>query len=1529
MRKAWSIFRAVMSVLLLLAVLMPAGIYVVLSTPAVQDGMRRVAAEELSRLLGAEVGIGRIEIHPFNRLSVGDMSLTLADGDTVARIDRVSAGFELRHLLMTGEIIVDYALLDGAALAVSRDSMGAPLNIQPVIDRLRSDRSDEEPSNFDLKISTVVVRNMSASYDVLDRAPADSGRFAPSHIKVEQLSLNAYIPQLSRDCYAAEIDHLSLRERSGFELTNLQLSASVDSTALRVSGLSLALPSSSLSLRPIVVPTSGIKGLPKALRSTPTRIATAAYCEIYPPDLAAFVPILADLDSRFSLRLDAEGCAEGLSIKHLSVSEPATHALSLSLGADVDGLACPDSLTFRLDRLSAIVRGPETAAIGGSLLPAAVKSMLMRLPAQALSLKGSGTASAASVSLKSDGSAGSAEVDATIRRPHGARSMAVKFEGEVGKLNLGLLSASKALGLADAGFAGDLSLNGSRSCGSIGMQLRRLDALGYSYSGIQLDGRLLNSTEAEISLTADDPAASLAIAASAGFGRDKYVIGNITARDIDLDTLGLYKRRPGLKLNADAEIAMACTGIDDIEGSVELRRAEWTDSSGKGLVLPPMTIEAEPGGITPGIEISSERINASISGPYRISTLLPSLKQMAATSLPALFPADDAPERSAKKRRRPAKAPERPDYSGNDFTFDIYLNDVDTICNFFALPVAPLGHMTVNGFVSHRRGTAAASVDMPFLRQGSNKIIDNTLVDIRLDTASHSGRIYLTSEIPTQKGTMAVAGLIGSSDNRIDTRIDWKIERRIPLNGTIDFSTLLLRENAADPLGAELHFNPGTINFGDEVWQIKPSRLSYNPPELKVENFALDTGSQSIEIDGRVGASESDSIEVRLAAISLLPIFETLEIDNVLISGQATGTFSGHSLLSPAPHLSCRRLHVDSIGYNRCTIGCADVAARWDNDKKAFSLDADVVEPAGARSRIEGDIFPLREALNLRFHAKHVRVGFLKPFMSAFSSDISGHASGYARLFGTFKEIDLEGDIFAENLKMGVDFTNTTYATSDSVHLRPGLILVDNATVYDVNGHSARLSGRVTHRFFKEPHFRFDLSGARDFLSYNVNSRQNPDWWGTIYGNGGATIAGRPGIVDIGVRMSTAPGSHFTFVLSDRRDADEYKFITFRDVTPDSLRPAAPHNDFIPASVQRLRQRKTQAVDESTSAFVLDLNVDITPEARMTLVMDPVSGDEIKANGAGDLRLTYNSLDNDMRMYGTYTLESGNYNFTLQDIIIKDFTIKADSKISFNGDPYDAALDLEAYYALNANLSDLDESFLQDKELNRTNVPVHALMKVTGDISQPAIDFDLEFPTLTSDTYRKVRSIVSTRDMMNRQIIYLLALNRFYTPDYMASTTKGNELFSVASSTISSQLGSMLGKLSENWSIAPNLRSDRGDFSDVEVDVALSSRLLNNRLLFNGNFGYRDKSMNTNQFIGDFDVEYLLNRRGTWRLKAYNRYNDRNYYVRSAQTTQGIGIMFKRDFDDIFSFIRRLRKKATPPEAEATTDSVEVKIPAE
>lgn len=163
---------------------------------------------------------------------------------------------------------------------------------------------------------------------------------------------------------------------------------------------------------------------------------------------------------------------------------------------------------------------------------------------------------------------------------------------------------------------------------------------------------------------------------------------------------------------------------------------------------------------------------------------------------------------------------------------------------------------------------------------------------------------------------------------------------------------------------------------------------------------------------------------------------------------------------------------------------------------------------------------------------------------------------------------------------------------------------------------------------------------------------------------------------------------------------------------------------------------------------------------------------------------------------------------------------------------------------------------------------------------------------------------------MNRQIVYLLALNRFYTPDYMGTDGSNNELASVASTTLSTQLSSMLGELTPGWSFSPYFRTERGDFSDMEVDLALSSTLLNNRLVLNGNLGYRDRATSSTTFIGDFDIEYMLNRSGTLRLKAYNHFNDQNYYLRSALTTQGVGIIFKRDFNHFLPGIFR-RKKGT------------------
>ncbi len=74
-------------------------------------------------------------------------------------------------------------------------------------------------------------------------------------------------------------------------------------------------------------------------------------------------------------------------------------------------------------------------------------------------------------------------------------------------------------------------------------------------------------------------------------------------------------------------------------------------------------------------------------------------------------------------------------------------------------------------------------------------------------------------------------------------------------------------------------------------------------------------------------------------------------------------------------------------------------------------------------------------------------------------------------------------------------------------------------------------------------------------------------------------------------------------------------------------------------------------------------------------------------------------MDGDIKLYGSYVLEKGSYNFSLQDIITRDFSIKEGSRVSFHGDPMATNLDISAIYSLSANLLDLDENFANDKRI--------------------------------------------------------------------------------------------------------------------------------------------------------------------------------------------------------------------------------------
>ena len=302
--------------------------------------------------------------------------------------------------------------------------------------------------------------------------------------------------------------------------------------------------------------------------------------------------------------------------------------------------------------------------------------------------------------------------------------------------------------------------------------------------------------------------------------------------------------------------------------------------------------------------------------------------------------------------------------------------------------------------------------------------------------------------------------------------------------------------------------------------------------------------------------------------------------------------------------------------------------------------------------------------------------------------------------------------------------------------------------------------------------------------------------------------------------------------------------------------------------------------------------------------MDQTTNDYITLRGEGELHATYFNKGG-FQMFGTYRVTEGTYGLTVQNVIKKNFIFNEGGTIVFGGDPYDAQLNLQAQHTVNGvSLSDLNVG----RSFSNT-VRVNCLMNITGQPRAPIIDFDLEIPNVNADENQMVRSIINGQEEMNQHVVYLLAVGRFY-PQGANNADTGNEngpsktslaMQSLLSGTLSGQINSVLGQVikSNNWSFGANISTGDEGWNNAEYEGLVSGRLFNNRLLINGQFGYRDNTKTANpSFIGDFDIRYLLFPNGNLALKIYNQTNDR-YFTKSSLNTQGLGIIMKKDFDGI------------------------------
>jgi hypothetical protein len=324
-------------------------------------------------------------------------------------------------------------------------------------------------------------------------------------------------------------------------------------------------------------------------------------------------------------------------------------------------------------------------------------------------------------------------------------------------------------------------------------------------------------------------------------------------------------------------------------------------------------------------------------------------------------------------------------------------------------------------------------------------------------------------------------------------------------------------------------------------------------------------------------------------------------------------------------------------------------------------------------------------------------------------------------------------------------------------------------------------------------------------------------------------------------------------------------------------------------------------VNISPGSVEIDLLIHATPEAKAQMIYNTQITDIIKAQGEGTLRFGMDKAEN-ISLSGNFTVEQGEYLFTLQDVIKRRFTLESGGSITWSGDPYKAVLDLKAVYKLKASLYELMMGSVEDIS-SKQRIPVECKILLTGDLMRPDINLSIVFPVIEERLRDELQQFFSTQEDMNRQMLSLLVLGKFYTPDfvrgnYTPTANNTNFIGNTASDLFSSQLSNWLSQINKDVNVGFNYRPSN-QLTNDEIELALSTQIFNDRVRINGNIGNNVNPNKTtgNELVGDFEIEVKLTHNGKLQLKAYNRSNN-NLIYETAPYTQGLGVSYKEDYNN-------------------------------
>lgn len=1455
-----------------------------LNMPAVQEYAKNFVVKELKNKIGTELGIGRLHFQPFNTIELDSVYLYDQSNEKVLMVEKLSASIDLLALL-NKKVVINSAWLSNFDIHLSKQTSEAPLNIQYIIDAFKPD-SSKPKSKIEIKISSINLLDGDFFYTIKDK-PRKENVFDPNNIHVSSLEAKIALKSIASDSLNIQVKKLQLKEQSGLEISDLTFRLLSQEKKISIKGFNLELPSSSLIFNKCEIDlTQTDDSLSAFEQATLNCIIADSY--ISPKDISPLVPALDHFNDAITLRASISGSINNIAISDLSLS----YGEKMNLISNIEVRDIRDKsrmyILGSIDDFTIPVQDAERLINNLSKNKTKLPKELINLGTISFQGDVSGYLNQLTAFGNFETSLGIIKTDILFGfNPKEGISSYVQGKVYTNEFQLGKLLNNKSLDKASLNISVDLQKPERGSItGNAKGTISHFDYQGYTYSDITLDANY-DGLRVDGNLNINDPNGTLSINGLFDLSDKQLPELNFRARieNVQLDVLNIRKDLQHSYLSLAINANFKGKNIDNMEGSLSIDSIDFIRED-KVFYMNKLLINASGEGTDRKLKITSDLLNGEVLGAYSFTTIGKSVLKTLNLYIPALI---------AQQEKK------KPDEKQNNLSFNFQIANTEKLSAILKLPVTVIETATIEGFYNNISDRFKVEVFTPNIKAAGMNIkaghilVKNSQNDEGISMLKDTIHANISARILGKKNTINDIAINSKvSHNLVETYISLVNDGKQKAKGDFSISTLFTR-NEKEPLKISFDILPSELLLNNATWRMDKSKIIIQDGIYSVDNFLVfnEDGSQEIKINGRYSdKNDNDILKTELKNINLEYIFQTLAIDVLRFGGSATGSLF-LSTIEKKPYANTR-LEITDFKFNGTELGKLNIFSDLDDETNKVMLEGLILSKENKKTELNGFIDPINSALSLNFEADSIDIGFLNTYAASVFDNVSGRGTGHVHLFGNFSDVTVEGKAFIQQGNIGIKFLNTNYTFTDTIYLKPDLIYFNEITLTDQYKNQAIASGKVAHDYFHDFMYHVDLS-ANNFLVYNATERQNPIFWGKVFGSGKGSIGGDENAVDIDISMRTEDKTVVRMNFMENV-VNEYSFITYKD---------KQKADSIP--VLKLKNGDNNIQTSSEMDINMNFYIDATPDAVVELIMDPVGGDILRGSGSGAMQFSWSNKSSP-RLYGTYNISRGSYTFTFQKLLERRFAIQEGSSVHFRGDPFEATLDVNAIYKITASLSDLDESLAQS--VGKTTIPVNCIMNLTGSLRHPNVSLDIKFPSVDAEVERQVKSLMNTEDVMNKQVTYLLLLSKFYTPRDAAVEKKTSDFAAVASATLSNQLSKIASQIDDRWQLGTNIRYSDSELTSTEVELILSSQLLNDRLLINGNFGYRDDpNINLNNaIIGDVDVEYLLNNSGTWRVKGYNHFNEKYYYTETASQTQGLGIMFKKDFDRL----RDLFKKPLP-----------------